>query len=553
MERIKKILNNDLCFLIIVSLAVILIVEAPTIYGYCLNNKSHYYTGLSTIGAIDGSVYLSYIEQVKAGHYLLLDLFNSDDNFRVLNPFWLMVGLVAKIFKLAAPLTLFLFHILLIPLFILALFKIVDLFFIGSQWQKKLCFLFSLIISGLGIFVLPLVMIINLKPGLGDVPIDLWAYETNNFMILRYYPHAILSISLIFLIFYYFYKGLTAKTFKKIIGAGILALFLFAFHPFQVPVVYAVTLLYILILFIKNKKVDWDIVRKYLIFLALSLASVIYYLYLILANKNIFKRVEQNSIWMSDYYLFIISFGLGLFLALYYVYYIFKKKKYNEENIFLIVWFLTNILLIYSPLNFQRRMLGSLMTPLAILAFSTVILLYNKIKHLSKPEKFIIISTFVILISLSNLFVYSQDFKYYKDAFGSTSNAEDLSKTDNLVYVAKDVKAALDWYKQNSTEADIILSSYEAGNLIPGITGRRVYLGHPIETVNIKEKKKNMANFFANNFNDEQSKLFLRQNKITYIFYSELEKSYGADDFFGKNYLEPVFNNQAAIIFKVIN
>ena len=546
MARIKKILANDFYFLVFISLVVIIIMEAPVVYGALINDKNHYYTGLNTIAVIDGPVYLSYLEQVKAGHFLFEDLFNSNDNFKFLNPFWLAVGWLGKIFNLASPLTLQIFRIILIPFFLFSLFKIISLLFEEDKIKKKICFIFSLIISGFGIFIYPLILVGNAKPNLDVVPIDLWAYEANNFMILRYYPHVLLATSLIFLIFYYFYQAMAKKSYKKSIWAGILSLILFSFHPFQIPLIYAITGVYVLVLIIINKKIDFKTLKIYGLFFLISLASVIYYLYQLLANKNIFLKAQQNTNWAPSPFLFILSFGLGLILALYYIFYLFKNKKFSQAQIFLTIWFLTNIILIYLPwLNFQRRMLGGFMAPLSILAFACLLLISHQLKELGKATKLFLIMVLFFFISLTNWFVYNQDFKFLEQAtLGKVEHSD-------LVYVDNDIKAALDWYKKAAVDSDIILASYERGNLIPGLTGKKVYLGHPIETVGFKEKRAEMEYFFSFDvFNPEKIE-FLKQNKITYIFYSDFEKKLGAYDPATKPYLQSVYKNNEVEIYKV--
>jgi len=546
MASIKKILANDFYFLVFISLVVIIMMEAPYVYGALINDKNHYYTGLNTIAVIDGPVYLSYLEQGKAGHFLFRDLFNSNDDFKFFNPFWLVVGLAAKIFRLSGVIILQLFRLILIPLFLLALYKIITLLLAENKIRQRVCFIFSLIISGLGIFIYPLILAGSSKPDLDKVPIDLWAYEANNFMVLRYYPHALLAISLIFLIFYYFYQAIEIKSYQKSIWAGLLALILFSFHPFQIPLIYGVTLVYVLVLAIKNRKLDFKTIKIYGLFFLISLPSVIYYFYQILANENIFLKAIQNTNWTPSLFLFILSFGLGLILALYYIYYLGKNKKFSHPQIFVIVWFFTNIILAYLPfLNFQRRMLGGFMVPLSILAFSSLILILNKMRELAKTTKVILGAILLFFLSLSNLFVYSQDFKFLKQA--SLDNVEH----SDLVYVDKQIKEALDWYKKTAVDSDIILASSERGNLIPGLTGKKVYLGHPIETVGFKGKRSEIEYFFAFNVLDSEKIKFLQQNKITYVFYSDFEKKLGLYSPAEKSYLQEVFNNDKAIIYRI--
>ena len=545
MRRIFKILRNDTIFLLGISLLVILLTELPFIYGYFINDHRHYFTGLNTIAVIDGPVYLSYIEQVKAGHYLFSDLFNSNDNFQFFNPFWLLVGLVARIFNLAGTLTLQLFRIILIPFFLWALFRIIKLFLPGTDWQKKTCFLLALIYSGFGIFFLPLAYLNTLKPDLAKVPIDLWAYESSIFMVLRYYPHVLLAIGLIFLIFYYFYLGIEKNNWAKASLAGWLALLLFSFHPFQIPLIYGVLLVFALVMAFKNKKFG-SYLGKYLLLLLISCPAVFYYFDQLFINENMFLKAVQNNNLMPGFWLFILSFGLAFLLACSELVIIIKKKNFSSANIFLIVWFLTTIFLVYSPLNFQRRMLGGFIVPIIILAFIVLLEIYKKIADLPGNLKNFLAVIFFLFVSLTNLFIYSQDFR----AYWLSINYAQIEHQD-LMYIDNDVKGALDWYKCTATSNDIILTSYERGNLIPGLTGQKVYWGHPIETVGFRGKRQKVEAFFAANNLDLEKIDFLKTNKITYLFYSEFEKKLGDFDPTQKKYLKAVWQNPAVTIYKI--
>jgi len=552
MEKLKKFFSHDAYFLIFISLLVIIVTEIPFVYGYFMTDKSHYYTGLNTIASIDGPVYLSYIEQVKAGHLLFRDLFNSNDDFKFFNPFWLLVGLVAKIFHLSGMLALQLFRIILIPLFLWSLFKIIDLLFSGSQWQKKACFLFSIVLSGAGIFIFPLVLGTNLKPSLADVPIDLWAYEANNFMVLRYYPHVILGTSLIFLIFYYFYKATEKHSYRQAIYAGLLGLALFSFHPFQVPIIYAIPFVYLIFLFISEKKINWQSLKIYGLLFLISLPSVVYYIVQLFINNNMYLKAVRNTGWMPTPVIFIFSFGLGLILALYYIYHIFRTGRPTRAQYFLLAWMVTSIFLAYCPfLNWQRRMLGGFIVPVSILAFSAALLIYQHLKALPKPARIFLVIIFFFTITLSDLFVFSQDLKFITGAATDSIKFDDLLYVDNLVYVDNNIKEAADWYKKTAFDSDLILASDERGNIIPGLTAQKVYSGHPIETVGYEAKTLLLKAFFATDTDDDLKQDFLKTNKITYIFYSDFEHNLGDFAPAEKNYLQEVFANKLVTIYKV--
>lgn len=542
---LKKIFKKDYIFLIVTASAVIFMVEAIFVYGNLLK-KENYYTGLNTIALIDGPVYFSYIEQVKDGNFLFRNLFNSNDDFRVFNPFWLMVGLVAKIFKISSPLIIQIFSIILIPLLVLALYKIIDLLLEADKNKKRLCLIYSLFIAGLGIFIFPFVIyFIENIDVMTDLSLDLWAYESDIFMTLRYYPHAILSLALILFIFYFFLKALSDKGYKNIVIAGFLTLLLFSFHPFQGPLIYGLTLTYLIVKFLVNKKFDFKAIKKYLLLVIISLPSVIYYLFILTINRNLYLKSMQNFCPMPNFLLFLISYGLGLILALYWIYFLVKNKKINNLNLFLIVWLSANIIIVFLPFNFQRRMLGSFSVTVAILSFAAIDYFYQRLKSYPLVVKAVYLLAILFFSTITNLYTYAQNFAFVRE---SAAGKVDQSY---LIFVDPNINSAMTWYKQNALASDTILTGLESGGLLPGLTGKKVYFGHPIETVNFETKRAQAEFFYENNDRDELKKDFLKANQISYIFYSDLEKKLGDFQPAQKDYLSEVYKNEKINIYKV--
>jgi hypothetical protein len=56
---------------------------------------------------------------------------------------------------------------------------------------------------------------------------------------------------------------------------------------------------------------------------------------------------------------------------------------------------------------------------------------------------------------------------------------------------------AVDWLSTNADPDDIVVSSLQTGQLIAARGGLRVYLGHPIETLEYKQKSAQVASLFS--------------------------------------------------------
>ncbi|MDD5340922.1 MAG: glycosyltransferase [Patescibacteria group bacterium] len=541
----NKLSRNEIKFIWLVGLILIAVTALPYLYGY-LSRGDLYYTGAHIFSPVDTPVYYSYIEQAKDGHFLFGDLFSNELNEpRLFNPFWLLVGFVAKIFNLSAPIAVQVFRIILIPIFLFVLYKFIS-FFIGEKYtvtRKKMCFLYSIFATGLGGFFYYWLHADMNNGNSFNLAMDMWVPEASNFLIIFTSPHFIASITLIISIFYLFWLSLDTLKFRYSIAAGLAALFLFGFHPFFIPTIYFISFVYLIFLFLKNKKIDLKPILNYFLLVIISLPSALYYLYLLLTDSSLGVKAAQNICLTPGGINFFISYGLGLFFAIFAVVYLVESKRANNKLFFLIIWFWSSILLIYGPFNFQRRLTEGFQVPLTILAFIGFVIIWDllktKWKIFREAKLWQILPFFIFFFCFTNILVYYGDFRF-------------LASKPEIVYIEKGTKTAMDWYRVNSGYEDTILASRIDGNLIPGVIGRRVFLGHDVETINYKQKLAEIMNFFGGN-NDDQKKInFLKENRIDYLFYSVSEKRLGNFNPSVKNYLAKIYEKNGVEIFKVI-
>jgi hypothetical protein len=539
----SKLSKQEIIFLVITSLILIIITSLPIIYGY-FNRNDLYYNGMHIFSPMDAPVYLSYIQQVKQGNILLTDLFTTEPDMPALfNPFWLAVGMLAKIFNLAAPLAFHLARIILIPLFLFSLYKFISLFLSEYPVKRKMfCLAYSIFATGLGFFYTMYFGVNLLSSTDINLPMDLWVPESSNFLIMFSMPHFIASITLIILTFYFFFLALERRKISLILSAGMLALILFSFHPFFAATIYFVAFGYLACLFIKNKKIELDLILYFFCLMAISSPALLYYYYQLSTSLALqFKNIQNICITPGGQY-FFASYGLGLIFAVSAIMYLAGEKKITNKNLFLIVWLIASVALIYSPLNFQRRLTEGLQIPLTLLAFMGFILLVDSLRQiwpiLKRIKFWMIAPFFIILFCSSNIIVYLGDFRY-------------IQAKPQVLYLPQEIKEALDWYQGQTTMGQTILASRYLSNAIPGQIGRRIFSGHGVETVADGWKEQQVYWFFKNNEDDQARQDFLESSQIDYLLFTAQEKQLGTFSPQTKKYLEEVFNNGTAAIYKV--
>jgi len=541
-----------------VWLIVVFLTFLPTIVGVITTPSDSIFLGRQAINANDLPVYYSNIEQVKEGHFLFKNLFTSEFHPRfIFDPFWLGVGILAKIFSLSSFLAFQLSKFLLIPVLLIVSYYLVAFFF-QEETKRKVCFIFLVFASGLGRFYLgnlagdPGVINFSIdQRGTVILPIDIWVPDAFSFFSIYNSPHFIASLTLIILIF--LLSLLAFENYKLIysLAAGLSALFLFQFHPYHLLTIFGVLGVFVCIYVIRKKRLNIGHLKHCLVLLIFSIPPIIYHSWTL---SNFWVRQQhflQNITLTPLLPMVLIGYGLLLPLALIGAFLILKKSEKDEKDIFLLFWFLIQFLLIYSPVAFQRRLLEGFQIVLALIVLAllaTFGVFYLKDLVCQKPifqkyfkevfsNKIFLAYLSFILFFFSNFSIIVNDLTLY------------LENYDGM-YLKKEAQEAMFWIRENTEEESIILSSLETGNLIPAFSIRQVYLGHGHQTAQFGRKASETERFFQKN-NDDGKIAFLKENKIDYLFLGPKEKELIQFNPEEKNYLKKVFSNNQATIYKV--
>jgi len=535
----KSISRREWQFIAFFSLLLIIITSIPLIYGYLKTPADKIFTGMHFVSADDWFVYYSFINQGKEGLLLFNDLFSSIDHLPVVRPLWLGVGLLARFFNLSAFLSFNLARVILIPIFIIVSYLLISLFF-EDKLKRKLVLSFLAFSSGLGIFLIYRLALYpsNYANGCFHWPMDLWVPDINSFFTLFASPHFIAASILIFLIFLFTILFSQEYNYYYPLLSGLSGLFLFSFHPFQVLKVYIIIAVFFLILFIKAKKIIWHYVFYGLIFLFISLPSVFYYLWLMKVDWLTIQRALQNINPTTPLLTTIISFG-GLFVGFILgINYLYKNNLLkNYKYLFLIIWAIVQFVLLYAPVNYQRRLALGIHLPFVLLTCIFLFHFYQVKKELIKKYAVAFSVLIFIVFIPSNLFVLATDIMIY-------------NQEREASYLDLDTYQGFIWLKENSDAESIIFSSVRTGNILPAYALRTSYVGHAVETPYYNQRKKEPAWFFSQK--KDVGLEFFKKRNIKYIFYGKLEKELGNFDPNSQSYLKEVYTSKEVKIFEVL-
>ena len=529
------------------ALAVIIITSLPLLYGWWATPADYQFTGIHFALPNDWFVFYSYLEQVRQGHWLFTNLFTAEPSQPVFNILWLVVGWLAKIFHLGDVAAFNLARIILIPVFFSVAYVFIGYLF-DSIKQRRWVLILLTFSSGLGFLLLNQIIIYpyNFAAGQHHWPMDLWVPEFNTFLTLYYSPHFIASLTLFLATIFLAALAAETKLIRYSFSAGITALVLFSFHPFHVISLLSVILVYYLVLMLEAKKWSWPLFGHYSLLVLLAAPAIIYYLYLVQTDWVIGQKALQNLNFTTPLWLTFFSGGVLLLLALVQTGLILIKKQFSSRNLLLIVWFLVQFVMIYWPVNYQRRMTEGWHFPLVALTALSLFPLSHwwKKKNKSGPKRvFEWRWAFLVLLSLglviSNLFQLAADFIVYNER-------------RTLAYISQEIIDAALWFKSTDPNSVIFNSSDRIVNIIPAYAGRPVYVGHGVETPAFGPKQTEVAWFFDHNRDQDKEINFLRRRNIDYLFYGPSERALGSYQPETKFYLRATYTNSQVQIYQVL-
>jgi hypothetical protein len=539
--------------LIAFLLAALLV--APYIIGRETARPGTFYTGL-LINVEDGT-YLSAIEQGRQGNWLFSNHFTperSDATF--LYGFFLLLGHLARWVGLSAT------AMWLASLFLssLALFVAVYFFlahFLVEREQRLVAFLLIALGSGFDFFRFP--EWLERAGSLEAVPVDLLMPEAHPFFSALTYPHFSIGIALIALTLLLAALALEPdqpprRRWLLAAAAGVANLVLVIVYPFLIILIGLTLGLYYLVrLWRARRLVLTELLLLALVFL-IPAPLLIYYVQSLAANP-ILRAWNAQAVTLSPNPLhFVLAYLPYLALALAGIRLLPAVEPRRRQGLILLwLWVVAVGLLLYAPLNPQRRFVEGVQVPLAILA---TVGLYGRIfpwlvstglfQRLAQRPRYsaaglrrFILVLLILLTSVINLYLYS----------ATLINMISIQPYPLFRPIAE--REAMEWLGANTSEQDVVLGSYWTGSYLPYAGGRPVVVGSRYMTIDFFARLVQVERFFDSATTQEERLALLAQNSVDYIFWGQVEQAMGPPAVLQAPYLEPVFANERVTIFRV--
>jgi len=454
-------MNKEWLMVTLFAVFITLLTALPLIMGY-LTQGPEVFMGIP-VHVTDANAHLNLIEQAREGELLFTNMFTGETVPALLfNPFHLVLGTIASsslaVYNVAA--------ILLTFVFFFVLYWFIGEF-INDKKTKQVAFFLTGLSTGFGAGWILVQSITGRMLGSSD----LWVSEMNTFTMFGQ-PHFTLATIFMMIVIAFTKRALEHSSNKYAVFAGITALLLTTVHIFDIVTLSAILGTWFVYRQIKYGW-EWDEVKKLGIIAFIALPAVAYYAWLFLLNPTYSEWNALNQTITPNIIEIISGYGLIIFLAAFIIY---KDRFKDKRTVLLSLWAIANLLLIYLPVNVQRRFIMGLHLPLCMLAAIAIISLTNKLRW----QQAIIIGV-ILITSITTIFLTVDRINNLHD--------DEVNDYKNVKYLSTEEVEALEWLRELKDRDKIIFAPRKISNYIPSFAYKRIYSGHWAQTINYESKQ----------------------------------------------------------------
>jgi hypothetical protein len=429
--------------------------------------------------AEDGFGYAAWIIQAKQGHFMLSDIYAVEPHGRYyLNFFFLAVGSIARWFSIPPITALILFGIACTGVPVIAIFYAALRFGMPEGAAKWACILaaFSSGMSGT-INLIGRVAGITTPPGA-----DLRYQDAILFSTFYAYPYqtvsfALLSIVVLFIASYDNRELSRERRFLPLFLFTAAVLVMNFTHPYESILLTAAYGVYYVLHFVRHKLPSPEMRSWVLIVLASITAGAAIYHWWVSQQPVWDEFAKATFSWRANRLFWLLGYGLSLPASFIGLWICFKHPEYKRIRwMGIFPWMLFLLLVVF---NVKETKISSgghfflcLLAGLAVYSIKEKIL---RITHINVRRIYCILGSVVVSLFFINsilllFFIYSP-----------------------LVYETEMLKAVKTIRARSLQEHPLVLSDVQAGVILPGLGGVRVYAGHLSMTPHYLTKTRNLV------------------------------------------------------------
>lgn len=380
--------------------------------------------------------------------------------------------------------------------------------------------------------------------GLGDLfdslPVDFFVPEGYSFLVVFGLPHVALSRSAMLLGLLLLFRALNTPGpprgwLRWTLLAGLCWAVMGLSVPFYVAVIYLVLGCWGAAVWIRLRRFPWALFWRALSAALVALPVLAYSSVVFLQNDVLREWSSQNQLpsphplhYVFGYVVLAIPAAMALRWA-------WKRGARHLPYVLLAAWVVVMPVVVYLPINVQRRLAEGVIVPLSILAVAGLRLWFPGRRSWRRARAGVL-----ALVLPTSILLW----------LGGTFNALNPSRP---LFHPRDELAAMDTLDGVLPRDAVVLSLKETGNYLPARTNLVTYVGHGPETIRADEKESLAEQFFAGDLDPAAQRALLDAVDVVYFGPLEQEQAGTRDPAWaaGLLLLPPFDGSRPVMVFEV--
>lgn len=281
-------------------------------------------------------------------------------------------------------------------------------------------------------------------------------------------------------------------------------------HPYALaPIGYGLVMWFVLLCSLskRSKCGLWQAVKGALV--ALPAFAVAGWQAWAIISDPVYRAEFLLPLQTPPFWQFVLNYGVIFFLALLASFHALRQSRNSISHLLFITWLAGAFLAVYlTPTAQPRKLIEGVHLPMCILAawaWHELVLPRTVVIRRHPTLVLLLIGAITPLtfwISQVRNFLLNDEIALHYGAVPFYLRSEHLR--------------LIDWLAKNSAPDEAILCSYQLGNYIPVLTGRRVFIGHWGGTVKAREKLLIAREIWRGEIPIEDARELFRQHKLRY-------------------------------------
>lgn len=377
--------------------------------------------------------------------------------------------------------------------------------FVRSPRVRGLALVWATLGGGLGW----LLSLLGQSEWLGSLPPELFIPEGFTFLILYSLPHLALARAALLAGLLLVGSPAESGRGRRILLAGLCWGVVGLAVPFYLTVIYAILAAWSAAAWLLRRQFPWTLLWQAGGAALLTLPLFIYYA-LVFSRDPLFAQWSAQNALPSPHPLqYLLAYSLILLAAAFGLRWALRRARLHAGTALLLGWPLLVPLLVYLPINVQRRLSEAVIVPLALLAAVGGRALARRIGR--RWPRLLLTAA-----SLSCAFLLMGGF------FAALTPERPLFRP-------AEERAALAWLNASLPADAVVLASFDTGNILPAYTDLRPFVGHGPETLYSDVKKARAEAFFGGQLDAAERQALYAEFGIQAIIYGPLERALAAD------------------------